>query len=334
MDLEKFHPNITHFLTDLEEAHPSKVKGLVKMHKAARPDGKHGIRLLLASCGTPTAPASKFLQQAIAHIFPLLLMKDTKAVLQKIKCINDNHPDGLPESTINVGCDVKNMFGSIDQEHGMQALKHWLELHPNPDNLPTALLLDLARICLQENCAEFLGRFFNPNTGTATGPAHACDFCDIAMAPLDEEMEQQLELAGVEHEGWTIFRDDGWLVLLNGMQDVQVVEETLAGLHPSIQWEVNPRGPTAPPVVGADGVVVDTTRLEHLDLTIHLVDGKLETDLFAKDVPNYVSRRSCHPPATFSSMAKAVLAGAEGAHHPVPDLHHTLHNILHHLSMW
>ena len=59
-------------------------------------------------------------------------------------------------------------------------------------------------------------------------------------------------------------------------------------------------------MVRADGVVVDTTRLEHLDLTIHLVDGKLETDLFAKDVPNYVSRRSCHPPATFSSVAKAV----------------------------
>jgi hypothetical protein len=52
--------------------------------------------------------------------------------------------------------------------------------------------------------------------------------------------------------------------------------------------------------------VVDTARLEHLDLTIHLVDGRLETDLYAKDVPNYVSRRSCHPPATFSSVATAV----------------------------
>ena len=105
-ELDEFHPNIIHFLTDLEEAHPSKVKGLVKMHKAARPDGKHGIWLLLASCGTPIAPASKFLQQSIAHLFPLLpsKMTDTKAVLQKIKCINDNHPNGLPESTINVGC--------------------------------------------------------------------------------------------------------------------------------------------------------------------------------------------------------------------------------------
>jgi hypothetical protein len=59
-------------------------------------------------------------------------------------------------------------------------------------------------------------------------------------------------------------------------------------------------------VVRSDGTVVNTAQLEHLDLTIHLVDGRLETDLFAKDVPNYVSRRSCHPPATFSSVATAV----------------------------
>ena len=51
---------------------------------------------------------------------------------------------------------------------------------------------------------------------------------------------------------------------------------------------------------------MDTSRLEHIDLTIHLEDGRLETDLFAKDIPIYVSRRSCHPPTVFSSVAKAV----------------------------
>ena len=51
---------------------------------------------------------------------------------------------------------------------------------------------------------------------------------------------------------------------------------------------------------------VDTSVLEHLDLTIHLVEGRLETDLYAKDIPIYISRRSCHPPAVFKSVAKAV----------------------------
>ena len=85
-----------------------------------------------------------------------------------------------------------------------------------------------------------------------------------------------------------------------------VVEEVLAALHPSIRWEVNPRGPTAPALVSADGRVVDTSKLEHLDLSIHLVDGRLETDIFQKDIPVYISRRSCHPPSTFNSVAKSV----------------------------
>jgi hypothetical protein len=198
------------------------------------------------------------------------------------------------------------MYPSIDQQFGLEALADYLGRYPNPEGLPAALILQLARICLEENTCEFLGRFFNPNSGTATGPPHACDFCDVAMAPLDAEVERRLEEAGVEHTGWTLFRDDGWMVLLGGMADLPVTEEILQTLHPNIEWEVNPRGPSAPPVVRQDGVVVDTSVLQHLDITIHLTDGRLETDLFAKDIPIFVSRRSCHPPAVFSSVAKAV----------------------------
>ena len=107
-------------------------------------------------------------------------------------------------------------------------------------------------------------------------------------------------------QSYEVVSDDGWVVLPRGMEDVPMVEDILDSLHPNIKWETNPRGPSAPALVRRDGTVVDTTRLEHLDLTIHLVDGKLETDLFAKDIPIYVSRRSCHPPTVFSSVAKAV----------------------------
>ena len=51
---------------------------------------------------------------------------------------------------------------------------------------------------------------------------------------------------------------------------------------------------------------VDTSILEHLDLTIHLLEGRLETDIFQKDIPIYISRKSCHPPATFSAVASSV----------------------------
>ena len=112
------------------------------------------------------------------------------------------------DTTINFGCDVRDMFGSINQDFCLRELVQELGKHPNPNGISIALLLDLAKICLRENCAEFLGRFLNPNSGTATGPPHACDFCDVAMAPLDEKMEHKLREHEVEHEYWTIFCDD------------------------------------------------------------------------------------------------------------------------------
>ena len=37
-----------------------------------------------------------------------------------------------------------------------------------------------------------------------------------------------------------------------------------------------------------------------------LHQNKLETDIFAKDIPIYVSTKSCHPPQVFKSVAKSV----------------------------
>ena len=303
-ELNTFHPNINNFLTELEETNPSKVKGLVKCHKEPRPDGRHGIRLLLSSCGTPTQPASKFLHMSFSHLPHKL--KDTTALLRKLSDINNEHPGGIPDTAINLGCDIVNMFGSINQEDGLTTLQDWLGKHPNPDGLPTQLLLELAKLCLEENACEFLRRFFCPNSGTVTGPPHACEFCDVAMAPMDERVEQELRQRGVQHTDWTIFRDDWWLVLLGGMADVGVVDEVLGQLHPNIKWEVNPRRPTAPPLMTAAGTAVDTSKLEHLDLSIYLMEGRLETDIYQKDIPIYISRRSCHPPATFNDVAKSV----------------------------
>ena len=46
--------------------------------------------------------------------------------------------------------------------------------------------------------------------------------------------------------------------------------------------------------------------LEHLDLTIHCIEGHLETDVYSKDIPIYNSRKSCHPPFVFSAVAQSV----------------------------
>ena len=81
-----------------------------------------------------------------------------------------------------------------------------------------------------------------------------------------------------------------------------VVRQILNDLHPAIKWECNPRGPTAPALIGVDGVAINTNILEHLDLAIHLIDGKLETDVHQKDIPICISTSPGHPLATFTSV--------------------------------
>ena len=93
---------------------------------------------------------------------------------------------------------------------------------------------------------------------------------------------------------------------LDGLEDIPVIEDILQSLHPNIKWEVNVRGPGVPHQVKPDGTIVDMSVLHHLDLKIQIIDGKIETDVFAKDVPNYISRRSCHPPNLFPGILKSI----------------------------
>ena len=94
------------------------------------------------------------------------------------------------------------------------------------------------------------------------------------------------------------------IIIYVGLEDV---EDLLHGLHPNIKWEFNPRGPTTVhPHITPDGAIVDKSVLEHLDLIIHIKDGNLETDVFAKDIPIYLNKKSCHPPFVFSALAQSL----------------------------
>jgi hypothetical protein len=89
---------------------------------------------------------------------------------------------------VNIGCDVNinKLYPSIDSLIALAAVDEWLRLYPNPDGLSRELLLDLGKICVEENSCAFLNRYLCPNSGTATGPLHACELADIFMGELDK----------------------------------------------------------------------------------------------------------------------------------------------------
>ena len=76
--------------------------------------------------------------------------------------------------------------------------------------------------------------------------------------------------------------------------DLPKFEQILESLHPSIKWEVEASKEE------------ENHALEYLDLTIMIIDGKIKTDLYAKDIPIFLPKNSCHPPHVFSSIVKSV----------------------------
>ena len=117
--------------------------------------------------------------------------------------------------------------------------------------------------------------------------------CHPQFVFKSDKLVEQLEAENIEHTEWTIFRDDGWDILIDADKDLPKFEEILEGLHPNIKWDLR---------ISSEE---NSHALEHLDLMIYIKEGKIETDNYAKDIPIFLSRKSCHPQFVFKSVLKS-----------------------------
>ena len=213
----------------------------VKCHKPSIPNGKKPYRLLLCGTNTPVQPLSKLVQDSIRHLVLKLnyKTKDTKAIHQIIKQLNRQWQQlgGIPETAKQVAADIQKLYPSVGNNMGIPAVKRLLESNPNPDGLSTDLITEALTICLEKNFCEFCGEHFKGNSGVQMGPYHACDYADIFVGELDEQIVEKLAENNIEHTQWTIFRDDGWDILLNADQDLPKFEDILDKRHDNIKWD-------------------------------------------------------------------------------------------------
>ena len=291
------------YTTNIDDAHPARCKPLIKTHK----NKPYPYRLLLSGSGTPVQPLSKWVQQAIAHLTTTLPFQviDTKEFLRKIQTINLTMTP-LPASACLAVCDVISLYPSVDNTMGVPAVKMQLDKFPSPLNIPKKCILEALTIALENtNChytdGEGMSIHAAPNSGTAMGPCHACDYVDVFMGQLDEKLvtESPVPLLSSlqEQQGmledttlsWSRYRDDGFAILPNG-DKAEEFENFLQTLHPGIQWTVS-----------------CGKRKEYLDLSITITeDGKLETDVFSKNSNSYLPPFSCHAPSVFRGVAMGI----------------------------
>ena len=120
----------------------------------------------------------------------------------------------MPTTAKQIAGDVVKLYPSVDNKDGVPAVERLLERFPNPDGLPSDLIIEALKICLEQNVCEFCGKLYRPNSGTAMGPCHSCDYVDIFMGELDEKLVDTMEKENIQHTDFRIFRDDAWDILI------------------------------------------------------------------------------------------------------------------------
>ena len=182
--------------------------------------------------------------------------------------------------------DVSKMYPNVDTEVALASTHRRLQTNPSTLGLSPDTIVRGLRICLRCNCLQFKDKYYMPNRGVAMGACHACDFSDIWMGDITQA---HVDTCPVDTLHFTLFRDDGLDILLNGEQDLQALKDHMNNLHPNLTWTME---------CGTEG--------GYLDLWLMIENGRIEWKNYQKVPPVYVGPDSCHDPAVRSSIVKGV----------------------------
>ncbi|XP_068756472.1 uncharacterized protein [Montipora capricornis] len=261
------------------KAKPGVAFGNIKTHKKDNP-----LRLITSCCGTAIENLSAFTEfylQPLARKQPSFI-KDTTDLLNRIQKLNEQGP--FPEGTLLVSWDVVSMFPNIDNELGLGVVSRALDTREQL--LPsTDCILEAVEICLKSNHSVFNEKFYLQVHGTAMGPKNACSYADIAMGEIDHKAKH---CGPIKPSQWWRYRDDIFDLWQQGPAALNSFTEYINSLYPTIKFEL----------------VHSESKLNVLDVTLHLVDGFIQTDVYSKPTDShlYLPPSSAHPKHVFKAI--------------------------------
>ena len=132
---------------------PGTMYGLIKTHKENNP-----IRVITNWCSTAIEYLSIFVEKYLCRKVSKIQsrIKDTPDMLNIIDMINDSNI--LTEDSVLVNFDIANMFPSIDNVYGLEAVYKILENRET--NFPPAkCILEALNLCLECNNSVFNEKF-------------------------------------------------------------------------------------------------------------------------------------------------------------------------------
>ena len=199
-------------------------------------------------------------------------IKDTNQFLKKLRSLPN-----LPDNIILCTVDVVGLYPNIPHEEGLSALRKRLDLRQEKD-VTTSTLVELVEVVLKNNIFTFKEKTLKQKQGTAIGTKFAPPYSMLFMGELEEEILSEIELKPYL---WWRYIDDIFFLWEYGEEKLKEFIEYLNEKHPTIKFTAE----------------WSQTSINFLDVTVSLIGGKINTNLYVKptDSHQYLHSSSCHP---------------------------------------
>ena len=261
--------------------------GNPKVHKTIPPGSPlPPLRGIISSINGPTTRAAYYLDSLLNPLVPLYCKdhycKDTTHLLTDINTLNNAH-NFNHHSLVTI--DVVDMYNSIPHADGIDACRDALHKHTTYTDSQINTISDLIQLVLDNNCFQFLDKFYKQINGTAMGSPMAPAYANLFMAHLwNTKIAPNLPITPI----WLRRYIDDIITIIDDDDADVPLEPFLNTCHPRVKFTVSSPSKSTP----------------FLDTLTHFKDNKIHTDLYTKptDSNRYISPQSNHPPHTFNSI--------------------------------
>lgn len=264
---------------------------LPKIHKEKskwRNDRVPPGRPIVSDCGSDTYHLSEYID---SFLLPLATkhssyVRDTPDFLDKIASIK------APANSFLITLDVDSLYTNIDNKDGLKTIQQIFENNPD-EQRPTKQILDLLKICLENNDFTFNNEWFLQVGGTAMGKKFAPNYANLFLAKWEEDA---LSKCPKKPLCYLRYLDDIFIIWQHTIEEFQTFFDTLNNQHKNIKLKST----------------VSETSVDFLDITIFKGNkfnnsGSFDTKVYFKptDTHELLHKSSYHPKHTFKGIIKS-----------------------------
>nr|XP_039273918.1 uncharacterized protein LOC120347871 [Styela clava] len=184
--------------------------------------------------------------------------------------------------------DVTSLYTNIPHLDGISAVEKYLKKHSN-DKHEIPWIKEAVNMVLNTNNFVFNDKHYLQINGTAMGTKMAPKYANTFMANLESRM---LQTAKIKPLYYFRYIDDCFLIWTHGETELKDFLNHANSIHPTIKFTFD----------------YSTENIAFLDIKVHIIDNKLETEIFTKETDShqYLLPSSCHPKHVTANIPKGL----------------------------